>query len=473
MVEIKSVAKNYFFLIISQLLALLFGVLTVVFFPKFMDYENYGFWQLFLFYSGFAGFFHFGLIDGVYLRYGGKNFHKTNKEIVLGQFLMLFLMLLFIIFIMLVVIKIVYNPAENYRFVISGVIVFVLINNLSSYITSLLQSFNKIKLFSLLTTAINVLLLSSFGIIFFLKNYTFEKYVVFFNLCYFVGLVMCVLTLKDVFKSSFKKENFKIYWTEFKRNITAGSMLMFSNIAALLILGIGRFTIEQKWGIVEFGKVSFAIALMGFLILFIRQIGVVLFPVLKNRSDDFLGGLFSRMLGFFNIFLLGVLLFYPIIDFFVKNYIPKYSEVLQYLIIILPICIFEGKMQVIYGTFMKVLRWEKRLLLVNFGAMLFSALLCFIGYYIGSIKFIVFSIFISLAVRSFVLDYLLRKFYSVPNFYGEILLIFFSLFFIILFMNFDNITAFILYFSLYIIYTYYYRRDLLGLLKIVNQHLAK
>lgn len=43
--------------------------------------DDYGGWQLYLFYFYYTGFFHFGWLDGMYLRYGGSNYEDLNKTL--------------------------------------------------------------------------------------------------------------------------------------------------------------------------------------------------------------------------------------------------------------------------------------------------------------------------------------------------------------------------------------------------------
>ena len=85
----NEVLKNYFFLLLSQLSILGMNILMSLIFPKLLTIEDFGYWQLFLFYSSYVGFFHFGINDGIYLRYGGKNLETINKDILNSQVLLI------------------------------------------------------------------------------------------------------------------------------------------------------------------------------------------------------------------------------------------------------------------------------------------------------------------------------------------------------------------------------------------------
>ena len=117
-----------------------------VIFPKILRMEEFGYWQLFLFYSSFVGFFHFGFNDGVYLRYGGKKLLSLNKELIKSQFLILFFFQV-IIGLVLFFYQCFFGRKELTEIVIF-VLLFMIINNLSSFMTSLFQSVNKLNFFS-------------------------------------------------------------------------------------------------------------------------------------------------------------------------------------------------------------------------------------------------------------------------------------------------------------------------------------
>ena len=59
----------------------------VMFVSKLLLVEDYGKWQLFLFYFSYLGFLHFGWEDGIYLRYAGKSYDELSPRVFSRQFL--------------------------------------------------------------------------------------------------------------------------------------------------------------------------------------------------------------------------------------------------------------------------------------------------------------------------------------------------------------------------------------------------
>ena len=55
-------------------LASVFGTIVIFVIPRLVTVEDFGYWRVFLLYSGYAGFLHLGLVEGALLSWGGKPF---------------------------------------------------------------------------------------------------------------------------------------------------------------------------------------------------------------------------------------------------------------------------------------------------------------------------------------------------------------------------------------------------------------
>ena len=63
----------------SNVVKLLAGVLVAFVLPKIIGVEDYGYYKTFTLYATYVGLFHLGICDGVYLKFGGKNYSDLNK----------------------------------------------------------------------------------------------------------------------------------------------------------------------------------------------------------------------------------------------------------------------------------------------------------------------------------------------------------------------------------------------------------
>lgn len=63
----SSIARNTMIAFAAQFISLSVSVVMSLLVPKIVGVADYGYWQLFMFYTTYSGFFHLGLNDGVYL----------------------------------------------------------------------------------------------------------------------------------------------------------------------------------------------------------------------------------------------------------------------------------------------------------------------------------------------------------------------------------------------------------------------
>lgn len=437
-------------------------------FPKILTMEEFGYWQYFLFYSSFVGFFHFGLNDGIYLRYGGKKIISINRELIKSQFLILFSLQIVLGFV-LFVFQYFYGRA-GFTSIAFAVIVFMIINNLSSFMMSLFQSLNKLKLFS------NVTLFSSFSfllmvaILFLTDLFSFYYLIQSYILSFFLGLLYVFYVEREIFLTKIQKKNFRFFFSEYKKNTIVGFFLMISTISSMLILGVGRFAIERKWGIVTFGIVSLSFTVTTFILFFVRQIGIVIFPLLKNLNKDIQKKYFDVSNHFLNFFLLACLFTVPIISSIILHVLPNYSKSLVYFIYIVPMIVYEGKMQIVLNTYMKALRKEKALMYINILSLLVSILFSLLGYWFGSLDFIILSITFATIFRGVLIEMFLKKQLNVSN-YSWVLVLIMLMFFVILFSNFKMSIAFFSYLFLYFMFLLFYKNKIKEMVIVLKKHL--
>ena len=84
--RIKIFIKNLLYAFVAQGLSFILSALMSIIVPKVLSVNDFGYWQLFIFYTSYVGFFHFGFNDGIYLLNGGKNYDELNYNEIGGAF---------------------------------------------------------------------------------------------------------------------------------------------------------------------------------------------------------------------------------------------------------------------------------------------------------------------------------------------------------------------------------------------------
>ena len=95
----NRIVSNISYSLCANIVSTLVSIIIVLLLPKLISVQTYGEWQLYIFYSFYLGFFHFGWLDGIYLRYGGYSFNEINKIKFSNQ---LYALVIFTIFIVVI-----------------------------------------------------------------------------------------------------------------------------------------------------------------------------------------------------------------------------------------------------------------------------------------------------------------------------------------------------------------------------------
>ncbi|MEK4209699.1 lipopolysaccharide biosynthesis protein [Paenibacillus sp. FSL R10-2788] len=367
--RLKNFLEGFSYTLVSNLVSLAVSILIILVIPKLIGVKEYGYWQLYLFYSSYVGFLHFGWIDGIYLRFGGREYKDLDKTLFFSQFNMLFVLQLIISIIIFTGSYVLLSDA-NKIFIFHMIAICLLAVNLRFLLLYILQGTNRIKEYAQITM-IDRILYCIIIVIFLLFGIREYKLMIVADLIgKVISLAYAMYCCRDiVFR---KVHTFYISWAETIENINVGIKLMFATIASMLIIGVVRFGIERAWDVSTFGKVSLTLSVSNLLMLFVNAIGIIMFPLLRRTDEKKLPNIYKNLRSLLMIFLLGVLVVYFPFKVVLSNWLPQYADSLMYMAIIFPMCVYEGKMSLLINTYLKTLRKEKTMLKVNMITLLLS-----------------------------------------------------------------------------------------------------
>lgn len=399
--------KNFSYTLSSNLISLIISTVLILVVPKLIGVEDYGYWQLYLFYSSFVGFLHFGWNDGIYLRYGGKEYKELNKELFFSQFWLL------IVFQLLVGGGIIgvsasFHPDENRMFIWEMTALCMFIVNVRLMLVYILQSTNRIKEYAQITMMERVIYCCLIVLFLLIGIRQYKLLIIADIIGKLATFGYAMYCCKDIVFH--KMTAFYINLKETYENVSAGIKLMFANIASQLIIGIVRFGIERTWNVATFGKVSLVMSVSNLMMVFIDAVGIVMFPILRRTNEDKLPGLYATMRISLMVPLLGLLIVYYPLEVLLPAWLPKYTESLRYMALLFPICIYEGKMSLLINTYLKTLRKEKLMLAFNVASVVLSMILTLLFTTVfKNLTLEIVSIVVLLAFRSLLAEAFLSK----------------------------------------------------------------
>ena len=446
----KSIMINMSYAFTAQGISLILSLLFILVVSKKLGVEQFGYWQLFTFYSSYLGFFYLGLNDGLYLRIGGKEYNELNHSVIATQSRIFFFLHTVLAALVSIAIFLFVGDPDR-RFVLLCTALFLPILNIKGFYGLVFQAVNRTKIYSLSIILDKIIIVVAVIVMAFLGIKNYIPYVIIYIIAAIAASIYCFIIGKDIFFA--RKSSFAEASTEAKKNISVGIKLMFSCIASMLIIGSSRLVIDSAWGIETFSKVSLALNITNLFLVFIQQISLVLFPALRRLGDETKEKFYCIVQDILNIILPGMLLFYVPICFLLNLWLPQYSESLKYLGYMLPLCIFDGKMQLLGNTYYKVLRMEKQLFYFNVATLGLNILFAlFFGFVLKSLIGIVVSTVISVAFRSIISEVYLSKIYKTQKIVGLIQICALSLIFAVGNYLFSEIISFIVFASSYSIY---------------------
>lgn len=443
--------SNLSYALLAQVVSLAASFAVQFFAPKVLSIAEYAYWQLFLFYVSYINISRIGIIDGLYLKLGGKERTELDGALLKTEWIVF---LAFQVLVAVVMWGVVCRHVvdENRLFVLLACSICMVIINSNNYFGFIFQAINETNIYSISELIYNLLwfvavvLLYCSGI----KSY---KIIV---IMYIGGQALAGIYLlyNGRFILHCKAKKLCAVFADIMENSKCGISLLIAMYASMLITGVARLVVDGKWGIEMFGYFSFAMSLTTFLLKFISQVSMVLFPALRKVAPTEQRAIFSNINNIMTVILPAALIMFIPMKVLVNWWLPQYNSSMYYLGILLPICVFDGKMQLLYSTYLKVLRKERYLLLVNGVAVVTSFGLSLIGaWIINDIEFIAWALLVSIALRSMLAEVGLTRWLGLkPNRTLQITEIIAIMLFPVLATHLSDMHIFLIYVIIYIAY---------------------
>ena len=456
--KINKLIKNILAMFFANGISFIISALITLIIPKILSIENYSYIQLYIFYTSYISYLHYGWVDGIRLRYGGIFYEKIDKNVFKGQ-MVLYNFVQFMVSGIVILIIILLGFKGNKQITLLAVGICMIIRLPRIMPQYILEMSNRISECAKITIIEKI----SYLIITIIIIITGKVSVVSLLVADLIGqLLSCIYAFsccKDILKA--KQVGIKDTLVETKKNIFSGIKLTVANISSLLIIGIVRQFIEFKWNVTMFGRLSLTISISNLLLIFIRAIAMVMFPTLRRIDKVRLPEIYSLMRIGIMVPLLGMLIFYSPLKMIMSSWLPQYRDSLEYMAILFPMCIFESKMSLLIETYLKTLRLEGWLLRINVVTVLLSLFTTFITTCVlHNLTLSVLSIVLLLAFRCVIAEKGLSKKISINV--NKHILLELSLVVIFIFSSWyiKGIKGLLIYLIFYVMYIIFVKNDI-------------
>ncbi len=454
----KSILKNLNYTVSANFLVLGISIILNLFVPRYLGIKEYSYWQLYVFYTGYVGFFHFGWLDGIYLKIGGEEYEELDKKSLGTQFwYLVFFQLILAVSLLLYTVFFTVSGSRTIIFISTALV--LIITNCKTFILYIFQSTNRIKEYAQLSRNDRYLYIIGVFIYLYMGGRSFSTLIILDVVAKLVLTIWGMYKIVDIIFVKFI--NSRVIFSEIISNLKIGINLMVGNIASMLVMGITRLFVEQHWDIEVFGKLSFTLSLSNMFMTFINAIGVVMFPLLRRTDRGNLKRLYINLRNIFVPFTFAILLSYIPMKYLLNIWLPSYSQSMVFMGVLFPMVVYEGRMALLISTYLKTLRQEKVILIVNIATLLLSVLLSyFFVFILNNIYITVIGIIICIAFRSIFAEIFLTKKLDIDLRFDIFLETLLTFSFIGLNLLSNSIISFCLYLLMYLLFIFIKRKSI-------------
>lgn len=411
--EKGSLGGNIGLAIMAQGISFISSIMMAVVVPKALGVVDYAYWQLFTLYVGYVGLLLLGIHDGIFLRLGGVRVRQIDWPRVKTQFALVAAFQTVTLLSAGVVIMIT-GGATTRTAVLLLVVADGLIVNPASFLFYVLRAANLPNIYSLasmLSGGVWAFLLVGLTVA---RPEGFLLYSLGYLFAQTLSTAYCFLHFREVFRC--KNGSLRVALFDCRDDCFAGLKVTIAYYAGTLVVGSCRMLVDYKWGIEAFGLFSFSVSLVNFLLTFMAQVSMVIFPIIRRMGLQSQGKAYLLMRGsLVSILPLAYVLYFPVCSV-LGWWLPQYADSLRYLAIMLPVCFFDCKMQLLVNTYLKSMRKENALMWINVaslaGALVLMSLVAIVT---SSITATAVAMVIAIAVRSIFAEAYLGHFMDVGS----------------------------------------------------------
>lgn len=343
----KKLKRGIIAVLIANLINVVFSLATNFLLPKYLSVESYAGIKEFQLYVSYVGLLHFGYVDGIYLKYGGREIKQKINSVfstemsTMGVFLLLATLCT-------VIVALILNNRLLMLFALS-----ILPQNMSSYFKFLYQAIGEFDLYGRI---MNLTTITTFGLnmvlLFIIRTDYFMAYVVGYVILYF--FIWSVLEVN--FRRKHTLEKGRVFSLPIlKEHIKAGFFLTLGNLSSIFLTSMDRWFVKALMNTVAFAQYSFAVSVENFLNLAITPVTTTLYNYFcREKNVKEYRKIYSYILVFATIIPAAA---FPV-KFILEIYLTKYMDSTRAVFLLFASQMFYVIIKSVYVNLYKVQRQQ-------------------------------------------------------------------------------------------------------------------
>lgn len=398
---------------ISNEIKLFSGVLVGLLLPKVIGVTDYGYYKTFTLYTTYVGLFMLGIGDGIYLRYGGRNYNELDKKKFI-TFSQLYIIIEITIGLILLGCSLFWVKNEL-KFICFALAIYLVTTNLTGYyqiISQITSRFSELSTRNIIQSALIALSIIVLWIInrYAGINVSYRIYVLMYLVVISILAVWYVFTYRDI--SFGNGIGYSGALKEFIRFSRIGFPLTFANLCSSLILTLDRQFVNLLFDTDTYAVYAFAYNMLSLVTTATTAISTVLYPRLKQIDKKKLTESYTPLATIILALVFGCLsIYFPLLPF-INWFLPKYEGSLIIFRIIFPGLAVSSAVTIIMHNFYKALDVSYKFFVKSVVVLIISGIANYIAYKIfhTTISISIASILTLVFWYSYVEIYLIKKY---------------------------------------------------------------
>ena len=354
---LNKTVKDIISVTLSNICNVIAGIIVVFVIPKIISIKDYGYYKTFTLYVGYVGLVSLGIIDGIVLLYGGKDYEDLDKMKFRAYFFV-YLIWHFIVTLILMIFSLLFSNIDS-RIICLFLALDIICSNFTGYFQYISQITMRFKELSIRNIIKSILTILEVLILFFLSmiNESLSNYKVFI-LSIIIGNYILTIWYLHTYKDLCfgKREKISKVMEDIKNFIKIGFPLFFSYLCSSLILTIDRQFVNILWPLSlsnEYSIYAFAYNMLSLITVATTAISTVIYPNLKRKKFEDLVEQYDNIVSFMMCFLfISMIVIFPL-NLFIKWFLPEYIRSLQIFRIIFPGLLISSIITVVIHNYYK------------------------------------------------------------------------------------------------------------------------
>ena len=282
--------------------------------PSILTIEGYANLKTYTLYMTYVGIMHFGFVDGLYLKYGGKDIEKISLAKLKGEHFLLLVMQIIMTSIFLVI------SWLSHDVVLILLTISILPANLVSFHKQFYQAVGRFNRYSRILNIYSLTyIIFNLSLVFLVKSTSFEVYCLTNLVCNTFALLY-----SEYHFIKLVKNQKMIVSKESLKHIKSGFMLMSGNLAAIFLYSIDKWFVKFFFEVKDFSYYSFAVSMFNIIVVFLNSVSITFYNVFaKKEEKNFIIKVKDTLL-FLGAF--ASMAYFPLaifLHFFLPKYVPS------------------------------------------------------------------------------------------------------------------------------------------------------